>query len=170
MITATTDTDGVVGIVTGGAGTAGNAQIAVGGQASCAFDGATTAGDYVTISSTTAGDCKDAGATRPGSSQTIGRVLSTNAGAGTYAVAVGLNGAGGGSVTWPLAGPADTVGAPDYAWSASTNTGLYYNTGIGFAVGGVNKGTVTSTGLNSMAIGATTASTGKFTTLAAPGA
>jgi hypothetical protein len=88
---ATTDTDGIVGIVTGGAGTSSNAQIAVDGQASCVFDGATTAGDFVAISTTTAGDCKDAGSTRSSTSQTIGRVLSTNGGAGTYAVALGLN-------------------------------------------------------------------------------
>jgi hypothetical protein len=91
----TTDTDGIIGIVIGGAGTSGNAQIAVDGQASCVFDGATTAGHYVTISGTTAGDCTDAGATRSTTKQTIGRVLSTNGAGGTFAVALGLNGAGG---------------------------------------------------------------------------
>ena len=51
VITATTDTGGVIGIVVGNAGTTGNAQIATAGQASCVFDGtATTAGDYVQIS------------------------------------------------------------------------------------------------------------------------
>jgi hypothetical protein len=91
-ITATTAAkDGVVGIVSGNAGTTGNAQIAVNGQASCVFDGATTAGDFVAISSITAGDCHDAGATRSTTSQTIGRILSTNGSAGTYAVEVGLN-------------------------------------------------------------------------------
>src|SRR5207249_3103167 len=54
---------------------------------SCVFDGATTAGDYVTISSTTAGDCHDAGATFPTSGgQVLGRVLSTNGAGGTYAM------------------------------------------------------------------------------------
>src|SRR6202012_3516583 len=57
VIATTATTDGVVGIVAGGAGKTGNAQIAVNGQASCVFDGATTAGDFVAISSTTAGDC-----------------------------------------------------------------------------------------------------------------
>ena len=47
IIAATTDTDGMLGVVTGGAGTTGNAQIAVDGQASCVFDGATTTDDYV---------------------------------------------------------------------------------------------------------------------------
>src|ERR1051326_990429 len=53
VIAATTDTRGVVGIVIGGAGTINNAKIAVAGVASCVFDNATTAGDYVTISSST---------------------------------------------------------------------------------------------------------------------
>ena len=441
IIAATTDTDGMIGVVTGGAGTTGNAQVAFGGQASCVFDAATTAGDFVSISTTTAGDCHDAGAARSTSSQTIGRVLTTNASGGTFLIELGMNGTaasgsgttnyvarwtpngttlgigvlydngtkvgigttsptgllsinsaatgapygvyatmtgasntgyagyfsnsstsgyalyangtmgaalvsgaaapvtgvvavtGGGTgdttltlngvlygngtgavnvtaqggantiltansgapsfsatptintsvtvplviggtaassaltlestsgtgtsdsiifktgsqatamtinssgsvgigstgpivsldlsqktnavalpvgttgtrptggaltngelrynsttpaleayingawatlstssgLTWPLAGAADTAGAPDYAWAAGTTTGLYYNTGIGFAVGGTGVGTVTSTGLNSMAIGATTASTGAFTTISATG-
>jgi hypothetical protein len=92
IVAGTGDTDGMVGIVSGNAGTTGNAQVAVNGQASCVFDGATTAGDFIAISSTTAGDCHDAGASRSSSSQTIGRVLTTNASGGTYAVELGLNG------------------------------------------------------------------------------
>lgn len=85
VIAATTDTSGIIGIVVDGAGTSSNAQIAVKGQASCIFDGATTAGDYVQISGTTAGDCHDTGAaTYPASGQVLGRVLSTNASGGTY--------------------------------------------------------------------------------------
>src|ERR1019366_5077002 len=76
----------------------------------------------------------------------------------------------GSGLTWPLAGAADSVSAPDYAWAASTNTGLYYNTGIGFTIAGSSIGSMTSTGLNGMPIGATTASTGAFTTIAASGA
>ncbi|MBV8060881.1 MAG: hypothetical protein JO253_05070, partial [Alphaproteobacteria bacterium] len=56
-------------------------------------------------------------------------------------------GCGSGSLSWPLAGAADTVSAPDYAWSGHTNTGLYYNTGVGFTVGGSGVGTFTSSGL-----------------------
>src|SRR5437899_72528 len=78
VIAATSDTKGILGAVVGGAGTTGNAQIAMAGVASCVFDNATTAGDYVTISSATAGDCHDAGSTRPGSGQILGLVLSTN--------------------------------------------------------------------------------------------
>ena len=84
LITATTDTENAIGIVTSGAGTTGNATITILGQASCQFDGATTAGDYVTISTATAGMCHDAGSTYPTSGATYGRVLSTNGGAGTY--------------------------------------------------------------------------------------
>ena len=87
VIAATTDTGGIVGIVSTGAGTTGSATIQIAGTINCVFDGATTAGDYVQISSTTAGDCKDTGAgTYPTSNQVIGRVLSTNAAAGTYSM------------------------------------------------------------------------------------
>lgn len=88
LITAITDTKGAVGIVIGGAGTSSNAQIAIGGQASCVFDGATTANDYVQISSATAGDCADVGATYPTSGEVLGRVLTTNGAGGTYAMLV----------------------------------------------------------------------------------
>ena len=84
VVTSTSDTSGVIGIVADGAGTSGNAQIARGGQASCVFDGPTTAGDYVQISATAAGDCHDAGASFPGTGQVLGRVLSTNGTAGTF--------------------------------------------------------------------------------------
>jgi hypothetical protein len=53
--------------------------------ANCIFENATTAGDFVSIGSTTAGDCRDAGGTRPASGQIIGMVLASGA-AGTYAV------------------------------------------------------------------------------------
>src|SRR5439155_14029921 len=83
----TSDTKGAIGIVVAGAGTSGNAQITRTGTASCVFDGATTAGDYVQISSTTAGDCHDDGAAFPTSGgQILGRVLSTNGAGGTYAM------------------------------------------------------------------------------------
>lgn len=102
LIAATTDTDGVIGIVTAGAGIAGTATVQTSGQALCMFDGATTAGDYVQISSSTAGKCHDTGAgTYPTSGQVLGRVLSTNVGAGTYYVLLspGGKGSAGGTVT-----------------------------------------------------------------------
>jgi len=104
IIASTSDTGGVIGVVVDGAGITGSAQIARGGQASCVFDGATTAGDYVQISSATAGDCHDAGASYPGLGQVLGRVLSTNASAGTYAMLVA-----GSEIQAPAAGNVSTV-------------------------------------------------------------
>jgi hypothetical protein len=104
VIAATSDTAGMVGIVVDGAGTSGSAQIARGGQASCVFDGATTSGDYVQVSSATAGDCHDAGASYPGSGQVLGRVLSTNAVGGAYAMLVS-----GVEIQAPSAGNVNTV-------------------------------------------------------------
>lgn len=87
VLTATTDTTGAVGVVVSGAGTTGNALIARAGQATCNFDGATTAGDYVINSATVAGDCLDTGsAVFPSSGQVIGRVLSSIGSAGTAAI------------------------------------------------------------------------------------
>jgi hypothetical protein len=52
--------------------------VATSGKATCQFDAtAVTAGDYVQISSVTAGDCHDAGSARPTSGQIIGFVLAT---------------------------------------------------------------------------------------------
>lgn len=84
IITATTDTENAVGVVTAGAGTAGNATIAIIGQVTCDFDNATVAGDYVTISAITAGKCHDAGASWPQTGATYGRVLSTNGASGSF--------------------------------------------------------------------------------------
>ena len=80
----TSDTSGVAGVVSGGPGTTGNAVVTYAGFANCSFDGGVTAGDYVQISSSNAGDCHDAGAAYPSSGQVLGRVLVTNGGAGTY--------------------------------------------------------------------------------------
>lgn len=84
-ITTPSDILGIVGITTAGAGSGGTASIQQSGTALCTFDGATTAGDYVVNSVTNGGDCH-ATAFYPQSTQLIGRVLSTNAAAGTYAV------------------------------------------------------------------------------------
>ena len=82
---ATTDVNGIIGITSSGAGTTGNATVTYAGAVSCVFDGATTAGDYVTISTTTAGDCHDAGAIPP-SGQVIGRIWGTNGSGGPYTI------------------------------------------------------------------------------------
>lgn len=87
--TSTLDTYGVVGICVSGCGVAAasaRASIANWGNTSCAFDGGTTAGDYIGISSAADGNCTDKGAAYPASGQVLGRVLSTNGGAGTYPV------------------------------------------------------------------------------------
>ncbi len=125
IIASTSDTAGMVGIVLDGAGTSGSAQIARGGQASCVFDAATTAGDYVQISSTTAGDCHDAGASYPGIGQILGRVLSTNASAGTYAMLVAgaeIQAPGGGAVS-TVFGRAGAIAAQAGDYSVGQVTG-----------------------------------------------
>lgn len=83
----TTDTK-AVGIVTSGNGTSGNAQIAVLGSALCAFDGPTVAGDYFTLSPSVAGDCHDAGAACPTTTQGMGLAMTTHGAAGTWTVQV----------------------------------------------------------------------------------
>ncbi len=97
---ATSSTDGVIGIVSNGSGTTGNAVITYRGYVPCSFDGSTVTGDFVVASTTNAGDCHDAGATRPTGVQVVGRVESTNTGIGTYAVRAALESAvGAGAVT-----------------------------------------------------------------------
>ncbi|MDR3425458.1 MAG: DUF1566 domain-containing protein [Alphaproteobacteria bacterium] len=152
VIAGAGDSDGVVGVVMGGNGTTGNAQIAVGGQAVCTFDasGVTAAGDFVTISSTTAGDCHDSGSqTRSGlSSQTIGQVLSTTAVSGSnYPITVALNGSGGGV-------PAGTTGQVQFNSGSSTfaadshmtwdNTNKILTIGTGAAVPVATTGAMAS--------------------------
>lgn len=87
----TGDTTGeIVGICNsncGGSGTFATANIAIIGQQSCVFDNGITTGDFVVVSTTTAGDCHDAGSTVPTAVQVLGVVLSaTNASPGTYKV------------------------------------------------------------------------------------
>jgi hypothetical protein len=85
------NTDGVIGIVSNGSGTSGNAVITYRGYVQCSFDGSTVAGDYVVPSTTNAGDCHDAGTTRPSGVQVLGRVESTNTGVGTYGIRAALD-------------------------------------------------------------------------------
>lgn len=85
VITATTDTVGALGPVISGAGTTGSATVLLIGTANCVFDNAVTAGDFVGISSGTAGDCTDLGATFPSNKSVLGVALETGA-AGTRSV------------------------------------------------------------------------------------
>lgn len=121
VIAATTDTQGIVGIVIGGAGTTGNALIARAGQASCVFDGATTAGDYVVISPTVAGDCHDTGSANYPTTggQVLGRVLSTNGAGGTYAMTVHM----GTQALGATAGQSATFGSTTTAGTSTTVLG-----------------------------------------------
>ena len=135
VISATTDVAGMVGIVTSGAGTTGNGVVAVFGQASCVFDGATTKYHYVINSTTTAGDCSDSGIgppSLPPSSQTFGQVLSTNGGAGTYLVQVA----------------SDTPGQPAFTSTICSGTVVMGTSAIASAATG-NSTAVTCTGMTS---------------------
>lgn len=85
VIAATTDNknNSIVGITINGGGTTGNATIAYQGIVPCLFANATTAGDFVTVSTGTTGNCNDFGATAPtDGSLAYGRVLVTNAATG----------------------------------------------------------------------------------------
>lgn len=104
---AVSDTYGFIGIVQASAGTSGTAGIAQSGIGSCQFDGSTIANDYVVASLTAAGKCHDAGAAFPTSGvEIVGRVVGTNAGAGTYAILIyppeirGSAGGTGGAAAW----------------------------------------------------------------------
>jgi hypothetical protein len=126
VVAGTSDTSGIIGIVVAGAGTTGSASIARLGHATCEFDGATTAGHYVTISVTDAGKCHDAGSTYPTSGQVIGFVTETIGSAGDAPVLIrpdiqaSSGGGGGGTINtgsgngiiFPFGGPS----------SFSTNT------------------------------------------------
>jgi hypothetical protein len=100
VILSTSDKSGAIGIVVGGAGASGSAQIAIAGTTNLAMDGNVTAGDFVQISSSIAGDGTDTGAaTCPtNSNQIIGKVLVTGSGAANRLVALGSFGCGGGGV------------------------------------------------------------------------
>jgi hypothetical protein len=130
IISSSGDTGGAIGICTAACGTTGTATITIAGTVNCVFDGSTTAGDYVQISASTNGDCTDTGAsTYPSSNQVIGRVLSTNVGAGTYGIdlfpsEIKANSGGGG-------GGSTTRGTYSTAPSCSTSGSVYYATDIG---------------------------------------
>ena len=88
LIVGTTDDPDFLGVVMGGAGTTGTAQIIVAGRAKCTFDAGTTVDHYIQKSATITGDCTDAGASRPTTGAVVGKVLSTHASGGTYDIFV----------------------------------------------------------------------------------
>src|ERR1035438_8503125 len=125
LITATSDTQGIEGPCVAGCGTAGNAIISKSGLALLSFDGATTAGDYVQQSTTGQGQGHDAGSSCPALGQIVGRVLSSNGSAGTYAIIVGQEGCGGsGGIPYPGEGVANSSGS---GWLTSYTVGTAAN-------------------------------------------
>jgi hypothetical protein len=149
VITATSDTGGAIGITTAGAGSSGTATITTAGKISCIFDGATTAGDYVQISSTTAGNCHDTGSgSYPSTGQVLGRVLSTNGSGGTYTLDLfpsEIKAASGGSGSFSA--------APPYYYDGTH----YYVTGTGYEA---TKPSSTPTWINSVTPTVTTGTNG----------
>jgi hypothetical protein len=86
VISTTSDTSGLLGIVIAGSGTSGPATIQTYGLVQAVFDGGTTAGDYVVASTTVNGDVHDTGSsTYPTTGvQVLGRALTNNGSLGTY--------------------------------------------------------------------------------------
>jgi hypothetical protein len=83
VLAGTSATNGVIGVVVpGSSGNSGSAVITWHGYAYCIFDNATTAGDAVSASTITAGDCHDTGSSAQPSAQLIGYVDVTDATAG----------------------------------------------------------------------------------------
>lgn len=140
IISATTDTDNILGIVTAGAGTTNSAVVAVLGSPNCVFDATSVvAGDYVTNSASVAGACHDAGATRPTGSQVIGRALASGGGGSTIAVSMDK-------------GFANTAGSTSFANPSATASDTAVNGGAGTAMRSdaapaVQKGTNAQFGL-----------------------
>ncbi|HEY6270849.1 MAG TPA: hypothetical protein VIX19_02520 [Terriglobales bacterium] len=105
---ATTDTGVPVYVVVSPTAVGGNARLAVGGQSTCTFDAALTStnlGHYVQASTTTAGDCHDAGAAFPSSGWTLGQITAANGTSGSVQLLQGelpgggVGGGGSGTVT-----------------------------------------------------------------------
>ena len=117
----TANTDGVIGIVSGGAGTSGKAVVTWAGLASCNFDaGSPAAGDYAIASTTQAGKCHDTGSSnRPTGVQVIGRIE-----AGGVRVSLGPpSGGGGGGAVSSVFGRTGAVSAASGDYSVSQVAG-----------------------------------------------
>jgi hypothetical protein len=117
---STSSTDGVLGIVSGGAGTSNKAVITWAGSAGCNFDAANpVAGDYVVASTTQAGKCHDSGSTtRPTGVQTMGWVEN----GGVRVSLAPPSGSGGGAVS-SIFGRTGAVTAANGDYTVSQVTG-----------------------------------------------
>lgn len=128
VITATTDTGGAIGVVIAGAGTTGSATIQMVGLIPCTFDNSTTAGDYVQLSSSVAGDCHDAGATFPASGQVIGQVVTSSSAGVLYVdTALGQANTSGGSPPLGSNGDVQMKNGSALAASHINDTGTQLN-------------------------------------------
>ncbi len=127
VLASTSSTNGVIGLVQGGAGKSGNAAITWRGYAYCIFDNATTAGDVVIASTSSAGDCHDTGSGAQPSAQLIGYVDVTNATSGqTNGMRVSLQspqGSGGGGNVGSVFGRTGAVTAATGDYSVAQVTG-----------------------------------------------
>jgi hypothetical protein len=77
-----------IGICMEGCGQTGNARIAIQGFLTCDFESGVTAGNWVTVSSSQAGKCADAGTSKP--PVALGIALVTQTGAGSYDLIRGI--------------------------------------------------------------------------------
>jgi hypothetical protein len=119
---ATSSTDGVVGVVSGGAGTSGKAVLTWAGVASCNFDAGTpVSGDYAVASTTQAGKCHDTGSTtRPTGVQVIGRIEAAGV---RVSLAPPIGGGGGGGAVSSVFGRTGAVTAQGGDYSVGQVTG-----------------------------------------------
>ncbi len=116
---STGSTDGVVGIVSSGAGTSGKSVITWAGVAACNFDaGNPVAGDYAVASTSQAGKCHDTGsANRPSGVQVIGRIEASGG------VRVSLGAPSGSAVVSSVFGRIGAVTAQSGDYSVNQVTG-----------------------------------------------
>ena len=133
-LASTSSTNGVIGLVQSGAGTTANAVVTWRGYGYCIFDNATTAGDTVIASTSTAGDCHDTGSSAQPASQLIGYVDITNSTAGaTNGMRVNLqppqSGGSGGTVA-SVFGRTGSVTAANGDYSVSQVTGAAVDSAV----------------------------------------
>jgi hypothetical protein len=85
VTTCPVSSNSVFGLADNGSGATGNVRVAMIGFHSCVFDGQTVVGDWAIPSATNAGQCSDAGASKPTTQQVLGHVTTLNTGAATLA-------------------------------------------------------------------------------------